>query len=107
MRGWERPTILFSILNMKNRTYALDNIRRLFGNLLRDTQLSRDERGRARTLYSLRHTALMFRFLYGDNINIFTLATNALTSVEMLEKFYLSHAQSKMKIKELQSFKAD
>jgi hypothetical protein len=47
----------------------------------------------------------MNRFLDGDNIDIFILAKNALTSVEMLEKFYLSHAASKMKIKELQSFK--
>jgi hypothetical protein len=46
----------------------------------------------------------MFRFLKGDNINIYDLAKNALTSVDQLERFYLSHAQSKMKIQQLQSF---
>jgi hypothetical protein len=46
----------------------------------------------------------MLRFLTGDRIDIFVLARNALTSVDMLEKHYLSHAENKMKIKELQSF---
>jgi hypothetical protein len=33
-----------------------------------------------------------------------TKAQNALTSVNQLERFYLSHAESKMKIENLQSF---
>jgi hypothetical protein len=47
---------------------------------------------------------LMFRFLKGNNINVYDLAKNALTSVDQLERFYLSHAQSRMKIQQLQSF---
>jgi hypothetical protein len=89
----------------ENRTYAMDVIRRLFRNILDETNLQRDEKGRLRKVYSLRHTALMFRFLYGDNIDIFLLARNALTSVEMLERFYLSHAESKMRIDEIQGWK--
>ena len=49
----------------KNRAYALNVIRRLFDHLLHQTKLKTDANGIARTLYSLRHTALMFRFLYG------------------------------------------
>jgi hypothetical protein len=47
----------------------------------------------------------MFRYLTGDRIDSADLARNALTSVVMLEKHYLSHAENEMKVKELQSFK--
>jgi hypothetical protein len=89
----------------QNRDYALAKLRRLFDYLVSENDLKRDRRGKVRTLYSLRHTALMFRFLRGDKIDIFVLAKNALTSVEMLEKFYLSHAESRSKIGEIQSFR--
>ncbi len=88
----------------KNRAYALNVIRRLFDHLLHQTNLKTDANGIARTLYSLRHTALMFRFLYGGDVDIRALAHNALTSIPMLEKFYLAHVQSEMKMKELQRF---
>jgi hypothetical protein len=46
----------------------------------------------------------MLRYLYGGPItNIIDFARNALTSVAMLEKFYLSHAENKLKVKELQA----
>ena len=45
----------------------------------------------------------MFRFLYGK-VDIYLLARNALTSVQMLEKHYLAHVEGKMKIAELQSW---
>ncbi|MEJ1934998.1 hypothetical protein WDZ92_32780, partial [Nostoc sp. NIES-2111] len=89
----------------ENRTYMMEVVRRLFDKVLVDSKTKKDKWGRSRTLYSLRHTALMNRFLYGDNIDIHLLAMNALTSVEMLEKFYLSHAASKMRLQELQSFR--
>jgi hypothetical protein len=88
----------------KNRSYALNVIRRLFDHLLQQTNLKKDANGIARTLYSLRHTALMLRFLYGGDIDIRALSHNALTSVAMLEKFYLAHVKSEMKMKELQRF---
>lgn len=58
--------------------------------------------GKERTLYSLRHTALTFRLLYGGNIDLLTLARNARTSVEMIEKFYASNLTSEMNIDLLQ-----
>jgi hypothetical protein len=82
----------------KNRKYALNVIHRLFDYLLKETNLKKDANGVARTLYSLRHTALMFRYLNGKNFDIHTLAQNALTSVDMLEKFYLSHGVSQDKL---------
>lgn len=51
-----------------------------------------------RTLYSLRHTAITFRLLYGEKIDLLTLARNARTSVEMIEKFYSSNLSAEMNI---------
>ena len=51
-----------------------------------------------RTLYSFRHTSLTFRLLYGKNVDLITLARNARTSVEMIEKFYSSNLRAEMNI---------
>jgi hypothetical protein len=87
-----------------NREYALQTLRRQFEYLLEQASLRQDRLGRNRTLYSLRHSALMYRLLHGDNVDIFILAKNALTSVDQLERFYLSHAASRDKIETLHSF---
>ena len=58
--------------------------------------------GKTRTLYSLRHTCITFRLLYGKNIDLITLARNARTSVEMIEKFYSSNLSAEMNIDLLQ-----
>ena len=52
----------------KNRQYALNVIRRLFDHLLQQTKLKTNSNGIPRTLYSLRHTALMFRYLYVEKV---------------------------------------
>ena len=59
--------------------------------------------GQRRTLYSLRHTAIMFRLLYGKGIDLLTLARNARTSVAMIEKFYASNLTAEMNVGLLQS----
>jgi hypothetical protein len=51
-----------------------------------------------RPLYSLRHTAIMFRLLYGGRIDLLTLARNARTSVEMIDKHYASRLTGEMNI---------
>jgi len=58
--------------------------------------------GQSRTLYSLRHTAITFRLLYGGNIDLLTLARNARTSVQMIEQFYSSNLTAEMNIDLLQ-----
>ena len=58
--------------------------------------------GQVRTLYSLRHSAITFRLLYGKNIDLLTLARNARTSVEMVERFYSSNLSAEMNIEQLQ-----
>lgn len=91
----------------QNRAYALQSMRRQFEFILQKTGLKKDARGRDRTLYSLRHTALMFRLLKCEGVDIFMLAKNALTSVDQLQRFYLSNAETRMRVKNLQSFRTE
>lgn len=88
-----------------NRQTAQDKVWRLFRKLLEKTGLRFDPHGRARTLYSLRHTSLMLRLLRAENLDLLTLARAGGTSVPMLERFYLSHLGPAMKLADLQSFK--
>ena len=62
-----------------------------------------DAMGRLRTLYCLRHTSIMFRLLYGQGIDMLTLARNARTSVQMIERFYASSLDGEMNVGMLQS----
>jgi hypothetical protein len=61
--------------------------------------------GEARTLYSLRHTAIMFRLLYGD-IDLLTLARACRTSVEMLDRFYARGLHAEMNIDRIHATRA-
>ena len=102
--GFDKPHDYVFFPELKNRDYAMDVMGRLMRNILDDTSLRRDKGGKVRTLYSLRHSALMFKFQHG-NTDIYTLAKNALTSVAMLEKHYLSHVQSEMRVDEILTLK--
>lgn len=62
-----------------------------------------DQHQQERTLYCLRHTAITFRLLYGQGIDMLTLARNARTSVDMIEKFYASTLTGEMNVGMLQS----
>ncbi len=86
-----------------NRDYALQTMRRQFEVVLDRSDLKTSPSGEPRTLYSLRHTAIMFRLTLGDKIDSLTLAKNARTSVEMLERFYARHLQPEMNVAKLQS----
>lgn len=102
--GYGNPDDYVFFPEYENREYALQTIRRQFDYIVIRAGLKFDSFGNARTIYSLRHTSLMFRLLNSKNIDIFMLARNALTSVNQLERFYLSHAESRMKIENLQQF---
>jgi hypothetical protein len=89
----------------QNRDTAQARMRDSFEDLLRYTGLALDPLGKKRTIYSLRHTALMFRLINGDNVDLLMLARNAGTSIDQLDRFYLSHAQPAMKVANLHSAK--
>ena len=59
--------------------------------------------GQPRSLYSLRHSAITFRLLYGQGIDLLTLARNARTSVEVINKHYASTLSGEQNIGLLQS----
>ena len=70
----------------------------LFNWILNDLNIKRGPHGVDRSLYSLRHTAITFRLIYGGNIDLLTLARNARTSVEMVEKFYASTLSAEINV---------
>jgi hypothetical protein len=87
----------------QNRTYALRMLQRQFDIVLQDTKLKTGPRDEERSLYSLRHTCIMYRLLYGQGLDLLTLARNARTSPEMIDRFYASHLSGEMNIKMIQS----
>ena len=87
----------------EQRDYALKQLQRQFEILLWDTGLEKGADGEARSLYSLRHTCIMYRLLYGDGMNTLVLARNARTSVEMIDRFYAKPLSGEMNIEMLQS----
>ena len=54
-------------------------------------------------MYSLRHSAITFRLLYGQGIDLLTLARNARTSVEVINNHYASTVSGEQNIALLQS----
>lgn len=65
---------------------------KLFNNILDRTKLKLDRDGNPRTAYSLRHTYICMRLMEGADI--YQIAKNCRTSVEMIEKFYAAHIKS-------------
>jgi integrase len=62
---------------------------KMFNGVLRRTKLKLDREGNKRTAYSLRHTYICMRLIEGADI--YALAKNCRTSVEMIQKFYAAH----------------
>lgn len=66
--------------------------RELLNAVLGELGLKRDRDGNVRTAYSLRHTYICMRLMEGADI--YQVAKNCRTSVEMIEKFYASHIKN-------------
>lgn len=64
----------------------------LLNNIFHDLDLKHDRDGNVRTAYSLRHTYICFRLMEGADI--YQVAKNCRTSVEMIEKFYAIHLKN-------------
>jgi integrase len=65
---------------------------KLFNGILDRAKLKRDRDEKPRTAYSLRHTYICMRLMEGADI--YQIAKNCRTSVEMIEKFYAAHIKS-------------
>jgi integrase len=66
----------------------------LFNSILDEIGLKEDREGQRRTAYSLRHTYICFRLMEGADI--YQVAKNCRTSVEMIEKYYASHIKTRL-----------
>ncbi len=91
--------------HLPNRDFALQTMQRQFDEILTVSKLKKSGAGEPRTLYSLRHTAIMFRLTMGDHIDLLSLARNARTSVDMIERFYARPLQAEMNVEKIQSMR--
>jgi len=66
--------------------------RKVFTAILNELGLKNDRDGNPRTAYSLRHTYICFRLMEGADI--YQIAKNCRTSVEMIEKHYAVHLKN-------------
>lgn len=103
--GQAAPDDYVFVPEHQNRDTALRRLQQQFNYLLDDLGFKTGPRGEERTIYSLRHTCIMHRLLEGDKIDVLTLARNARTSVEMIERFYASKLNGEMNIEAIQSLR--
>ena len=66
-----------------------NEFKKMFNRILKENNLKFDRDGKARTAYSLRHSYICSRLLEGADI--YQVAKNCRTSVEMIEKHYAAH----------------
>lgn len=97
-RGYGAPDDYVFFPEESNRRLVLDIVGWSFNWILTSLAIKPGPHGADRTLYSLRHTAITFRLIYGGSIDLLTLARNARTSVEMIDKFYASTLSAEMNI---------
>lgn len=91
----------------ENRETAKRIIMRQFNYLLDDANLKTDNyTSHTHSMYSLRHTCCCMRIVLSEGkVNLYALAKNAGTSVEMLERFYLRNLPNTSELaRNLQSF---
>jgi len=88
---------------IKDRTYTQLIISIMFNWVLEYTGHRLNPNNKPRTLYSLRHSAITFRLLYGHGIDLITLARNARTSIEVINNHYASTVTGEQNIAMLQS----
>lgn len=90
-KGAVRP---FQRLLERNKPRQGDKVfpndhKKMFNRILNDLELKEDRDGQRRTSYSFRHTYICFRLMEGADV--YQLAKNCRTSVEMIEKHYAAH----------------
>jgi hypothetical protein len=89
--------------HLRDRQYAHAVLAFYFNWVLAKTGLKLGAHGQERSLYSLRHSSITFRLLYGQGIDLLTLARNARTSVDMINQHYASTVTGEQNIGMLQS----
>lgn len=95
-RGAVRPFERLKARNVPSPTDRLFPVRqhKLLNTILGELDLKCDREGNKRTAYSLRHTYICIRLMEGADI--YQVAKNCRTSVEMIEKFYAAHIKTRL-----------
>jgi integrase len=76
-----------------DKVFPTDQVR-LLNAILEEQGLKFDRDGQRRTAYSLRHTYICLRLMEGADI--YQIAKNCRTSVDMIEQFYASHIKNRL-----------
>jgi integrase len=90
---------VFQRMKKRNKPQPTDRLfptyqHELFNRILAEEGLKFDREGQRRTFYSLRHTYICLRLMEGADI--YQIAKNCRTSVEMIEKYYASHIKNRL-----------
>jgi integrase len=90
---------VFQRMKKRNKPQPTDRLfptyqHELFNRVLDEEGLKFDREGQRRTFYSLRHTYICLRLMEGADI--YQIAKNCRTSVEMIEKYYASHIKNRL-----------
>lgn len=86
----------------RNRDTFMGKAGKLFKEVVDQSGLE-EKTGKNITLYSLRHTAIMYRLIYG-NVDSLTLAKNARTSQLVIERYYAADLMTSQTRRQLHSF---
>jgi len=97
------PNAYVFMAEQTNRDNALKELQRQFDVLLHVLHLRRSATNEERSLYSLRHTCIMFRLMYGEGMDVITLSRNARTSPQMIDRFYASKLVGEQNVDMIQS----
>lgn len=89
--------------HLKDRNYVLAVLSFHLNWVLSVTGLKLGAHSQPRSLYSFRHSSITFRLLYGQGIDLLTLARNARTSVNVINTYYASTVTGEQNIALLQS----
>ena len=101
--GRANPEDFVFLPKIANRNYALAVLGFHLNWVLNETKMKMGPHGQPRSLCSFRHSAITFRLLYGQGIDLITLARNARTSVEVINTHYASTVTGEQNIGMLQS----
>lgn len=83
----------------ENRRTAMRYLSNMFAQLLREVGMSKGRLGEERSLYSLRHTSLIFN-LSQPNVDLLDIARRADTSMKMIQDYYYPQSQLDEKLKD-------
>lgn len=84
-----RPDDYLFFPDITNRDFAMEIISRQFKKIVTES-LMQETTSKTIVLYSLRHTAIMFRLIIGA-VDTLVLSRNARTSQNMIDRFYAAH----------------